>query len=120
MGYIVIKRTRGGVKPVERFSVSKDRIYFSKPLFMRLGLSLRKKSAVLMIDNESGQLCFDFKDSVKFPDAYPISVHTNQHNSITCLIYCGRAIATKGIPFGVFHIVSQDGDVYKSDCIVKL
>ena len=120
MGYIVIKRTRGGVKPVERITVSKDRIYFSKPLCERLGLALRKKSVVLMVDNASGQLCLDFKGSETFPDAFPIRTHTNQHNSVTCVVYCGSAIESKHIPFGLYHIVSQDGDVYKTDCIVKL
>lgn len=119
MGYKLIKRSKGGPKPVERFTIRKDRIYFSKALYERLGLHLRKKCVLMYIDTDSGCLCFDFKDMDSFPDAYPVCTHVNTHASMTCMIYCHKAMENYGIPHGEFHFTDRDGSIYKTDCIVK-
>ena len=120
MGYIVIKRPRGGIPPVERFSVRESGITFSRPLSKRLGLDVRRKEAVISIEKETGALCFDFKDKGTYPGAFLISASTNPQGSTTCKIYCKKTIERYNIPFGLYHFVSQDGSIHKTDCIVKL
>lgn len=119
MGYIVIKPKKGGVKSEECFTVKKERIYFSKALHEKLGLTPRPKDALILIEKETGMLCFDFKDRGQMPDTFPVSVHVNKHGARTCLIYCRTFIEDYSVPCGKYRIVGKDGSVYKTDCIVK-
>lgn len=118
MGYAIIKPNRGGAKQEECFNVSGGRIYFSRPLYLRLGLLGRPQSAVILVDKETGALCFDFKDRGQMPDSHRVCVHLNKNKATTVCIYCKWAVAHYGIPFGKYRIVDRDGSVWKSDCII--
>lgn len=119
MGYIVIKPKKGGIKPHEHITVGSGRIYISKALAERLGLHLRKKAVRLLIDSDTRALCLDFKDLGQMPDAFPVRINYNKNNSMTCAVYCAASIEDYHITQGRYRITSQDGCVYKTDCIVK-
>jgi hypothetical protein len=119
MGYTIIKPKRGGVKSGEHFTISQGKIYISRGLTDKLGLHLRKKAVRIMIDNDTKALCFDFKDLGQLPDAFPVCIHTNHTNGRSCVVYCAASIVGYGVPTGKFTIVSQDGPIYKTDCITN-
>lgn len=120
MGYIIVKPQRGGIQNNgEYLHVSKSRISFSKDLYVKLGLTARKKCAVMYIDSDTRMLCFDFKD-YPFRDAFLVSVSVNRQNSTTVCIYATKTIELLGIETGKYHITSQDGSVYKTDILTHL
>lgn len=118
MGYRIIKPQKGGIKSEEYIYVSKSRLYFTKALYLRAGLTARKKCAVLYEDTETGTLCFDFRDA-PFRDAFRVSVYTNKENSTTVCIYAEKTIADLGLRPGRYAVTGQDGSVYKTDISVN-
>lgn len=120
MGYIVIKRKMGGNQPEEFVSVSPSgRITFSKALYEKIGLLKRPTAILLLINNETGALCFDLKDK-GFRDSFPVSAHMNKSGGVTCCIYCSKSIEKYNLTPGHYKVVGRDGSVYVTDCIVKL
>ena len=120
MGYVMIRPKKGGYHSMETFTVSKTRIYISKALTEKLGLHLRRKAVVILVEKETGVLCFDFKDLGQLRDAFPVCVHINRTNGMSCVVYCGASIEEHSIPLGRYSIVEKDGSIYKTDCIVNL
>ena len=98
----------------EYIHVSKSRIAFTKALYTRLGLTLRKKCALIYEDTKTGTLCFDFKD-FPFRDAFLVSVFTSKQNSTTVCIFCKKTIERLGLAYGRYDVIGQDGSVIKTN-----
>lgn len=120
MGYIVIKPIKGGVKPLERIYVKKDRIHFSKTLATTMGLFERQRAVIILVDKDTKAVCFDIKDKGQMRDSFPVSLHVNQHNSVTATVYCRKFIEEFNVPLGTYKIASKDGDIWKTDLILPL
>ena len=114
MGYKLIKPRKGGVASQEFIHVSKSRISFTKALYNRMGLTLRKKCALMYEDTNDHTLCFDFKDR-PFPDAYTISVFTSKQNSTSVCVFCRKTIELLGLTPGRFYVTGQDGSIIKTN-----
>ena len=114
MGYKLIKPPKGGVVSEEFIHVSKSRISFTKALYKRLGLTLRKKCALIYEDTGDQTLCFDFRDH-PFRDSYTVSVFTSQQNSTTVCIFCRKTIELLGLLPGRFVVTGQDGSIIKTN-----
>lgn len=114
MGYKLIKPAKGGIVSEEFIHVSESRISFTKALYSRMGLMLRKKCALIYEDTSDQTLCFDFKDS-PFRDAHAISVFTSKQNSTTVCIFCRKTIERLGLEPGRFYVTEQDGSIIKTN-----
>jgi len=114
MGYKLIKPPKGGIVSEEFIHVSKSRISFTKALYKRLGLTLRKKCALIYEDTGDQTLCFDFKDA-PFRDSYTVSVFTSKQNSTTVCIFCRKTIELLGLLPGRFVVTGQDGSIIKTN-----
>ena len=117
---------RSIVKPIckltndseEYINVSDSRISFTKALYQRAGLTLRKKCAIIYEDTETGTICFDFKDA-PFRDAFSISVFTSKQNSTTVCIFAKKTIELLGLEPGRYYVTEQDGSIYKTNIKVN-
>ena len=118
MGLRLIKAPKGGVVSKESIYVSKSRISFTKALYTRLGLNLRKKCALMYEDTETHTICFDFKD-YPFRDAFLVSVFTSKQNSTTVCVFCGKTIERLGLAPGRYVVTEQDGSIIKTNIKVN-
>ena len=114
MGYKLVKPPKGGIISEEFIHISKSRISFTKALYKRLGLTARKKCALIYEDTNEHILCFDFKDA-PFRDAYTVSVFTSKQNSTTVCIFCRKTIERLGLECGRFYVTGQDGSIIKTN-----
>jgi len=118
MGYRLIKPEKGGIRSKEFVHVSVSRIGFTKALYTKLGLTERKKCALLYEDTDTGMLCFDFKD-FPFRDAFNVSVNTNKNNSTSVCIFCEKTIERLGLEYGRYDITECDGQIMKTNIKVN-
>ena len=118
MGYRLIKPRKGGIVSKEYIHISSSRISFTKALYTRLGLTQRKKCALMYEDTETHTLCFDFKD-YPFRDAFLVSVFTNGNNSTSVCIFCKGTIDALGLVKGRYEATEQDGTITKTNIKVN-